>query len=147
MSRIALLDVNVLIAMFNPDHLHHDPAHDWFEDHRANGWATCPLTENALVRILANPTYVPGAESPAALVKRLRRFCGSGDHVFWGDTLSVRDRQRFPATFPASARQVTDTYLLALACANNGTLATFDTSIALASVVGASADHLTVITA
>lgn len=147
MSRIALLDANVLIALFDPDHLHHDPAHDWFEDSRANGWATCPLTENAVVRILSNPTYVVGAESTAQIVKRLSRFCGSGGHVFWGDTLSVRDRQHFPATFPVSSRQVTDAYLLALACENGGTLATFDTSIALATVVGATPAHLTLISA
>ena len=147
MSRIALLDVNVLIALFDPDHLHHDPAHDWLADIRANGWATCPLTENAVVRILAHPGYVEGPESPAQIVKRLRRFCGSGGHVFWGDTLSVRDRQRFPATFPVSPRQLTDSYLLALAAANDGTLATFDRSIPLATVVGATADHLTLISA
>jgi toxin-antitoxin system PIN domain toxin len=147
MNRVALLDVNVLIALFDPDHVHHDPAHDWFEDSRTAGWATCPLTENALVRILANPAYVEGAESTAQMVKRLRRFCGSGGHVFWGDTLSVRDRLRFPATFPVSARQITDTYLLALASANHGTLATFDGSIALATVVGATPDHLTLIRA
>jgi toxin-antitoxin system PIN domain toxin len=147
MNRVALLDVNVLIALFDPDHVHHDPAHDWFEDNRTAGWATCPLTENALVRILANPAYVEGAESTAQIVKRLRRFCGSGGHVFWGDTLSVRDRLRFPATFPVSTRQITDTYLLALASANHGTLATFDASIALATVVGATPDHLTLISA
>ena len=147
MSRVALLDVNVLIALFDPDHVHHDPAHDWFEDNRRFGWATCPLTENAIVRILANPAYVAGAESTAQIVKRLRRFCGSGGHIFWGDTLSVRDRQRFPATFPVSTRQVTDSYLLALAVANDGTLATFDSSIALATVVGATATHLTLVSA
>ena len=34
MSRVALLDVNVLVALFDPDHVHHELAHDWFADHR-----------------------------------------------------------------------------------------------------------------
>jgi predicted nucleic acid-binding protein len=32
-SRIALLDINVLVALFDADHVHHDFAHDWFIDH------------------------------------------------------------------------------------------------------------------
>jgi len=147
MSAVALLDANVLIALFDPDHVQHEPAHDWFEDHRLNGWATCPLTENALVRILGHPQYSPVPESPAQIIKRLRRFCGSGQHVFWGDTLSIRDRQYFPATFAASGRQLTDTYLLGLAVANRGILATFDAAIAAATVTGATADHLALIRA
>lgn len=48
---VSLLDVNVLVALFFPDHVHHDLAHDWFADHRHLGWATCPLTENGLIRV------------------------------------------------------------------------------------------------
>ena len=55
--RPALLDVNVLVALFDPDHVHHDLAHDWFADHRSRGWATCPITENGVIRVLANPAY------------------------------------------------------------------------------------------
>ena len=57
MSQVALLDVNLLVALFDPDHIHHDLAHDWFEDHHRSGWATCPVTENGFVRVLANPAY------------------------------------------------------------------------------------------
>ena len=57
MSRVALLDVNVLVALFDSSHVHHEVAHDWFADHRAQGWATCPHTENGFVRVLANPAY------------------------------------------------------------------------------------------
>ena len=54
MSAVALLDVNVLVALFDPDHVHHDIAHDWFSDEGHAGWATCPLTENGFVRVVAN---------------------------------------------------------------------------------------------
>ena len=40
MSRPALLDVNLLIALFDPDHVHHDLAHDWFADNRGRGFAS-----------------------------------------------------------------------------------------------------------
>jgi predicted nucleic acid-binding protein len=60
-SRIALLDINVLVALFDADHVHHDFAHDWFTDHHERGWATCPITENGFIRVVSNPKYQPDA--------------------------------------------------------------------------------------
>ena len=59
------------MALFDPDHVHHEPAHEWFATHRDAGWATCPLTENGLVRVLSNPAYTDAPKLPAALVRRL----------------------------------------------------------------------------
>ena len=86
MSRVALLDINVLVALFDPEHAHHEAAHEWFAANRATGWATCPLTENGFVRVLSNPAYAPMPERPPALLGRLRAFCESGEHTFWPDT-------------------------------------------------------------
>jgi uncharacterized protein len=74
-TRVALLDVNVLVALFDPDHVHHEAAHGWFAANRAAGWATCPLTENGLIRVLSNPAYAVTPETPAAIVQRLAAFC------------------------------------------------------------------------
>ena len=74
MKRPALLDVNVLIAIFAPHHIHHEAAHAWFAANRSSGWATCPLTENGMVRILSNPASSPVAERPAELAQRLQPF-------------------------------------------------------------------------
>ena len=52
---VALLDVNVLVALFDPAHVHHEAAHAWFGTHRRQRWATCALTENAFVRVVSNP--------------------------------------------------------------------------------------------
>jgi toxin-antitoxin system PIN domain toxin len=145
MGRPALLDVNLLVALFDPDHVHHDLAHDWFADHRGNGWATCPLTENGLVRILSNLKYSPVAERPARIIERLRRFCESGDHVFWPEDLSLRDATRFAAAASMSHQQVTDVYLLGLAVRHRGCLATFDRTIPLDAVAGAGPEALAVI--
>jgi toxin-antitoxin system PIN domain toxin len=104
-SGVALLDVNVLVALFDPDHVHHEPAHRWFEDHRRFGWATCPLTENGLVRVLAHPAYSLSAVPPAVILERLEAFCGSGEHVFWPDDISLRDANLFQIGAPPSHRQ------------------------------------------
>ena len=144
MSRPALLDVNVLLALFDPDHIHHDEAHVWFGEHRQDGWATCPLTELALVRILANPVYSPGAERAAAIVERFRRFRSSGDHQFWRDSLDLTDGI-FDLSFLKGHRQLTDVYLLGLAVKRNGRLATFDRTIPTRAVMGAHQDTLLVI--
>lgn len=146
MSRIALLDINLLVALFDADHVHHDFAHDWFTDHHERGWATCPLTENGFIRVVSNPKYQPDAVRPATAADQLRMFCGSKHHRFWPAQISLKDDVRFSLAGARGHGQLTDVYLLALAKEMNGTLATFDRSIPLAAVVGAKAEHLTVIT-
>ena len=145
MSRTALLDVNVLVALFDPDHVHHDLAHDWFSDNRADGWATCPVTENGFLRVLANPAYGSAVTRPSELTARLRKFCASGHHEFWPDIVSLCDPALFDPAFIAGHRQVTDVYLLGLAKKKGGRLVTFDGGIPLKAVRGAGRDLLHVI--
>jgi toxin-antitoxin system PIN domain toxin len=144
-GRVALLDVNVLVALFDPDHVHHELAHDWFADHRRHGWATCPITENGLVRVLSNPRYGGPELRPAVLMGALVRFLASGDHTFWPATLTLTDERIFDASIASGHAQLTDVYLLGLAKTMNGCLATFDRTIPIKSVAGASASHLQVI--
>jgi uncharacterized protein len=146
-SRVALLDVNVLVALFDPDHVHHDLAHDWFADDGRAAWATCPMTENGFVRVLSNPAYGGSVPRVPDLVARLRRFCASRGHVFWEESLSLRDEKVFDAAMLAGHRQLTDIYLLGLAHTRGGRLATFDRSISLRAVKGASTKDLAVIAA
>jgi toxin-antitoxin system PIN domain toxin len=140
----ALLDVNFLVALFNPDHIHHEAAHDWFADNRTDGWATCPLTELGLVRILANPAYWSAAERTAAVLERLRKFRSSGNHHFWPDSLSLSDTL-FDLSHASGHRQLTDIYLLGLAVKRHGRLATFDRTIPVKAVAGATRESLAVI--
>lgn len=138
----ALLDVNVLIALFDPDHVHHQPAHDWFAGNRQSGWATCPLTENGLVRILSNPAYSGRQTTVRDAVARLTAFRASGDHDLWPDTVTLCEEGRFDFTHVSGHRQLTDVYLLALAVERGGRLATFDHRIRPDAVVGATAANL-----
>lgn len=147
MSRVALLDVNVLVALFDPDHVHHEAAHAWFPPSRGGGWATCPLTENGVVRVLSNPAYGAEPERPGALFARLRSFCASGGHVFWPDDVTFRSARTLRAGAALSHGTLTDVYLLALAVAHDGRLATFDRRISLSAVAGAAKEHLELIPA
>jgi toxin-antitoxin system PIN domain toxin len=144
-NRVALLDVNVLVALFDPDHVHHELAHDWFADHRDAGWATCPLTENGFVRVLANPAYASPTSRPDVILQHLRRFCSGTGHQFWDDGVSLRDERLFDTSVLAGHRQVTDVYLLGLAVSRRGRLATFDRGLRLSAVRGARPAHLAVI--
>jgi toxin-antitoxin system PIN domain toxin len=144
-SRVALLDVNLLVALFDADHVHHDLAHDWFGDNRRSGWATCPVTENGLIRVLANPRYLSTISGLAAVVELLRRFRSSGHYQFWDEHLSLADESLFNPSFVRGHAHVTDVYLLGLAQKKGGRLATFDRSIPLAAVAGATTDTLAVI--
>jgi toxin-antitoxin system PIN domain toxin len=148
MSRTALLDVNVLLALFDGEHLHHEAAHDWFSMEREGGWATCPLTENAFVRQLSNPKYYKRSDAlqitAFEVLSRLRQFCASGHHVFWQDDLSLRALSLDKARY-FGHRQVTDLYLLALARKNGGKLVTFDKSIPWSLLKDGGREHLEVL--
>ncbi len=142
---IALLDVNVLIALFDAAHLHHDAAHDWFRLNRSRGWATCPITETGMVRILSSAAY-PGRQTTLRDAgDRLRAFCASPHHNFWPEGLTVRARDRFRLQHVQGHAQLTDVYLLALAVTNGGRLATLDAGIPVRSVAGAAREHLAII--
>ncbi len=142
----ALLDVNVLIALLDPDHAFHERAHVWWENNGKQGWASCPLTENGVVRIMSNPGYSRQLRlTPEDLVSRIAQFTANTDHEFWPDALSLREGELFDRSRLVSSRLVTDTYLLGLAVRHGGRLATFDQGIPLRAVVGAAEKHLVVI--
>ncbi|MCC5808337.1 MAG: hypothetical protein JJU00_18565 [Opitutales bacterium] len=138
----ALLDVNVLIALFDADHAFNESAHGWLEANASVGIATCPLTENGLVRILSHPRYSKTLTlRPADVIDRLERFAAHHDHEFWADELSLREtvirRDRI-----LGSRQLTDIYLLGFAVRRNGRLVTFDQTIPVDAVEGATPAHL-----
>ena len=131
-----LLDVNVLIRLIDPTHIGHEAAHRWFAATGAASWATCPLTENGVLRIVSHPQYPNSAGSPAAVAPILARLRTLPGHEFWNDEFSLMNWDVVDPARIATSRQVTDTYLLALAIANQGQLATFDRRLSLAAVRG-----------
>ncbi len=138
-----LLDVNVLVALIDPNHVHHDAAHAWFERTGCVSFATCPLTENGVLRVLGHAHYPNGLGSPAALVPAVLAVRGLAGHVFWPDTVSLADPHVVDGARLLGSEQLSDVYLLALAVAHGGRLATFDRRISAAAVrAGAEALHL-----
>jgi toxin-antitoxin system PIN domain toxin len=137
----ALFDVNVLIALLDQAHPHHNVALDWLTANIKHGWASCPITQNGCIRIMSQPSY-PGSRAPTLIIERLRDALNHAAHAFWPDDSSIVDPLVVDGTRIHGARQITDTYLLALALKHGGRLVTFDAGIAVAAVKGASAKHL-----
>ena len=121
-----LLDVNVLIALIDPAHVQHEPAHDWFARTGQRAWATCPLTENGLLRIVGHPRYPNSPGTPSTVVGILGRLHALPGHVFWPDDISLTDTPRIDPERLLTHSQVIDSDLLALAQAHCGRLASFD---------------------
>ncbi|MGH9320926.1 MAG: TA system VapC family ribonuclease toxin [Vicinamibacteria bacterium] len=140
----ALFDVNALIALFDPAHVHHERAHSWWKQNKASGWASCPLTENGFVRILSQPKY-PNAIPAHDAILRLSQSIARGGHAFWVDDVSLTDGRVFHGAPILGPKPITDLYLLALAVRNAGRLVTFDQGIPLAAVEGAGPKHRVVL--
>jgi uncharacterized protein len=121
-----LLDVNVLIALIDPAHVQHDAAHEWFAREGQGAWASCPLTQNGVLRIVGHPRYSNSPGTPAAVAPMLKGLLALPGHTFWPDDISLLDNAATDVTRLLSSGQITDSYLLALALAHDGVLATFD---------------------
>ena len=142
----ALLDINVLIALFDADHIFNERAHNWLEAQLAAGIATCPLIENGVVRILSNPNYSKKIRiTPPNVLHRLVAFLAKQDHCLIDDNISLTNPDRFNFAHILGPKQITDIYLLGLASRNAAKLATFDANIPLQAVKDATAANLAVI--
>lgn len=138
-----LLDVNVLIALIDPAHVQHDKAHEWFARTGRKAWATCPLTENGVLRIVGHPRYPNSPGTPAAVAELMATFLAHAEHEFWPDDVTLLARKHVHAARLLDSAQVTDSYLLALAASHGGKLATFDRQLVTDAVVnGSQALHL-----
>lgn len=138
-----LLDVNVLVALIDPAHVQHDRAHDWFAAKGRKAWATCPLTENGVLRVVGHARYPNSPGTPAAVAGLLSVLLALGGHEFWPDDITLFDSRRIDAKRLLDSGQVTDAYLLALARAHGGQLATFDRRLVADAVIdGSKALHL-----
>lgn len=124
-----LLDVNLLVALSWPAHQKHGWAQAWFGKHASEGWATCPFTEAAFVRILSNPAFSADAVAPREATKLLSANVKHPHHRFWADDVAFVDAVEPFTGSLVGHQQVTDAYLLGLAIHKQGALATMDHSI------------------
>jgi len=119
----------VLIALADPGHEFHAAALAWRDSQRRMRWATSPLTENALLRVLSQPAYPRTLGSPAAVLPLLLAMRRAKGHEFWPDDVSLAQPRLFPSLAGLRGPQLTDVYLLGLAVQRKGRFATFDTRI------------------
>lgn len=121
---IYLLDVNLLLALSDPMHIHHEPAHKWFEEKGQAAWATCPLTENGFIRVASHPNYPNRPGDVPAVLSILRKLRAVQGHQFWAEDLSILEI--LGTSTIITHAQITDIYLIGLAVHNKGKLATLD---------------------
>ena len=140
----ALLDVNVLIALLDIDHIHHARAAAWLGENIGGGWASCATTQNGCIRIMSQPGY-PNALPAARVAQRLREATETTAHAFVPGDLSLLDSQHFDTDQLLGHRQVTDAYLLGLATVNELRFATFDGAMPSRVVRGAQPAYLVVL--
>ena len=137
----ALLDVNVLIALLDENHVDHELVSDWLASHIRDGWASCPLTQNGCVRILSLPRY-PNSLRIDEAMDRLRAAVSTSHHQFIADDISLLDNAVVNSAGLSGPGQVTDVYLLALAVAHGARLVTLDRSVSVGAVREAGMDSL-----
>lgn len=140
----ALLDVNILLALLDSDHVDHERARAWVNTEIEHGWASCAITQNGFVRIISQPRY-PSPVAPSQAIHRLARAAATEHHQYWTCSISLLDNDVIDRARLHGPRQVTDAYLLALAVAHQGRLVTLDQTVPLSAVPGATTAHLTVL--
>ncbi|MGH6612472.1 MAG: TA system VapC family ribonuclease toxin [Burkholderiaceae bacterium] len=139
-----LLDINVVIALFDSDHPAHRGARAWLADHADEGWSSCPITQNGVLRVMSQPAY-PNPLPISEVMDLLRAATAHPAHEFWADDISMLDEARIDASLALGPKQITDLYLLALAVTRHGRFVTFDRAIPINVVRGASNRHLMVL--
>jgi uncharacterized protein len=124
-----LLDLNVLIALTDEEHIHSGKAHLWWASLGKDEWVVCPLTETGYVRFVANPA----TRFPRGSVKRatevLAGLAKMPGYRFWPMIESWTPLTAMFAERIFGHQQVTDAYLLGLAIKEDGVLVTFDRGI------------------
>lgn len=125
----ALLDVNVLVSLAWPNHVHHAGARAWFSTAQTAGWATCPVTQSGFIRVSSNRRVIPEARTPAEAADVLRSLCAAGGHEFWPDDVGLASSSEVDLATLAGYRQVTAAHLLALASRRDERLVTFDRAL------------------
>jgi toxin-antitoxin system PIN domain toxin len=124
-----LFDVNLLIALMWPAHEDHGKAQEWFAHNAHEGWATCPFTQAAFVRIVANPAFSSDAPSPLEAAGLLASNLKHQNHHFWADEITLSEAIKPFSNRLSGHQQVTDAYLLGLAIYKKGKLVTMDRAV------------------
>ncbi len=125
-----LLDVNLLVSLAWPNHVHHVQALAWFRRRHGQPWATTPFTETGFVRVSSNTSAIPAAVTPTEALGLLDRMREVAGHQFLADDIPLVVGAFVAPEQVATYRQVTDAHLLAVARRHGARLATLDRGVA-----------------
>lgn len=137
----------MLVALFDPSHLHHEAAHQWFGRRRKTPWATCPLTVNGCLRVLSRIAATTKPVPLSHLAGQLYELLQLPGRVGFMSQPELTDPKRFDLTKLRGSNQLTDSLLLAIAIENQAKLVTFDRNIPWAAVIGAGLDDIEILRA
>ena len=129
MTLKSLLDLNVLIALTDSEHTHHQIARNWFASSGRERLGICPLTEAGFLRVTTNPAFHPGPRTLEQAMAILRVLKGRDDYWYCPIEESWVTLTAGFAARIFGHQQVTDAYLLGLAIKEKGVLVTFDQGI------------------
>jgi toxin-antitoxin system PIN domain toxin len=135
MSRF-LLDVNALLALLDPMHIHHDAVHEWYGQLSDPVLLTCAHVENGVIRVASQPQYPNSLGTSSKVREVLQRFVSRSGHERCRETASLLDDALLLKSKLLTPNRVADFYLLAMAVANEARLATFDRKIPAEAVAG-----------
>lgn len=121
-----LLDLNVLIALTEPRHEHHERAQNWFSSSGKDNWGICPLTEAGFLRVTTNPAFRSDPRTFGQAIAILQVLKGMPGYSYWRIEESWIDLTAPFAVRVSGHQQVTDAYLLGMAIKASGVLVTFD---------------------
>jgi toxin-antitoxin system PIN domain toxin len=134
----------MLLALLDASHVHHARAKEWMLAQAEPKWASCPLTQNGFVRIISQPSY-PAPATVRQGASLLAHAASSTLHEFWPDDLSLLDESAFDYSMIHGPKQISDAYLLALACRRGGRLVALDRAISVQAVRAAKSENLVIV--
>lgn len=131
--KTCLVDVNVLLALTWPHHIHHDLVHQWWQTTQVGKWSSCTQTQLGFVRLSCNPKFARVPATPVQAVDVLTRMIARTDHEFGPDIPDGALDAGLASGLSSchSHAQVTDAYLAVLAAHHDGQLVTLDGSLAV----------------
>ncbi|MGD0732708.1 MAG: TA system VapC family ribonuclease toxin [Terracidiphilus sp.] len=118
-----LLDVNILVALFDPQHSHHRIVARWFSSPGLQ-WGTCAFTEAGFLRITTSTPA--GRRTLEQATKVVKSFSNDPNFAHWPMRTSWTSLVAPFAGRLYGHQQITDAYLLGLAIKENGVLVTLD---------------------
>ena len=118
---VPLFDVNALVALTLTTHQHHRAAHDYLKARVA--WATCPMTEAALIRLLMNPAVVGSRRRAGDVMSVVAGFRADPRWTLLADHTTLATPHINTAVLMGH-QQVTDLHLVILAASHGTRLAT-----------------------